>query len=212
MARITTSAPGDGIFGAILPAQPDGTVIEFYVESSDGTNIRTWPAPADNGQTANALLQVDDEANTFDHAFYRLIMPTPEFNQWRDIRRQSDAQMNATLILDDGSGPEIRYNAGIRVRGAGSRNHDPVPMRVTLPRDNEWNNMTTMNLNTKFTYLQFLGMKLFEASGMQAPDTFRAQVRINGENIARNDAFDYGSIVHVQPLSGEFLKGKVRTR
>ncbi|MDB2640882.1 hypothetical protein N9Y63_08475, partial [Akkermansiaceae bacterium] len=114
----------------------------------------------------------------------------------------------ATLILDDGSGPEIRYNAGIRVRGAGSRNHDPVPMRVTLPRDNEWNNMTTMNLNTKFTYLQFLGMKLFEASGMQAPDTFRAQVRINGENIARDDAFDYGSIVHVQPLSGEFLKEK----
>ena len=200
--------PGDSIFGAILPAQPDGTVIEFYVESSDGTNIRTWPAPADNGQNANALLQVDDEANTFDHAFYRLIMPTPEFNQWRDIRRQSDAQMNATLILDDGSGPEIRYNAGIRVRGAGSRNHDPVPMRVSLPRDNEWNNMTTMNLNTKFTYLQFLGMKLFEASGMQAPNTFRAQVRINGENIARNDEFDYGSVVHVQPLSGEFLKGK----
>jgi len=202
------SAPGDSIFGAILPPQPDGTVIEFYVESSDGTNTRTWPAPADNGQTANALLQVDDEPNTFDHAFYRLIMPTPEFNQWRDIRRQSNAQMNATLILDDGSGPEIRYNAGIRVRGAGSRNHDPVPMRVTLPRDNEWNNMTTMNLNTKFTYLQFLGMKLFEASGMQAPDTFRAQVRINGENIARDDAFDYGSIVHIQPLSGEFLKEK----
>ena len=203
--------PGDGVFGAILSPQPDGTIIEFYVESSDGTNTRNWPASADNEQTANALLQIDDEANTFDHAFYRIIMPIPEFDQWRDIRRQSNAQMNATLILDDGSGPEIRYNAGIRVRGAGSRNHDPVPMRVSLPRDNEWNNMTTMNLNTKFTYLQFLGMKLFEASGMQAPNTYRAQVRINGENIAREDEFDYGSIVHIQPLSREFIDQNFET-
>lgn len=202
--------PGDGIFGAILSPQPNGTIIEFYVESTDGTNTRTWPAPADNGQTANALLQVDDEANSFDHAFYRLIMPVSEFDQWRDIRRQSNAQMNTTVILNDGSGPDIRYNAGIRVRGAGSRNHNPVPMRVSLPRDNEWNNMTTMNLNTKFTYLQFLGMKLFEASGMQAPNTYRAQVRINGENIAREDAFDYGSLVHVQSLSDEFINEKFK--
>lgn len=203
--------PGDGIYGAMLPPQPNGTVIEFYVESTDGTHTRTWPAPADNGQTANALLQVDDEANTFDHAFYRVIMPVSELNQWRGIRRQSNAQMNTTVILDDGSGPDIRYSAGMRVRGAGSRDHTPVPMRISLARDNDWNDMTRMNLNTKFTYLQFLGMKLFEASGMQAPDTYRVQVRINGGNIARGDGFDYGSMVHVQPLSGEFIDDKFET-
>ncbi|MEN8785645.1 MAG: Ig-like domain-containing protein [Akkermansiaceae bacterium] len=202
---------GDGIYGAMLPPQPNGTVIEFYVESSDGANTRTWPAPADNGQTANALLQVDDEANTFDHAFYRVIMPVSEFNQWRGIRRESNAQMNTTVILNDGSGPDIRYSAGMRVRGAGSRNHTPVPMRISIPRDNDWNDLTKMNLNTKFTYLQFLGMKLFEASGMQAPDTYRVQVRINGTNIAREDGFDYGSMVHVQPLSSEFIDDKFKT-
>ena len=52
----------DGIYGGPSSAT-DGTVIEFYIESSDGTQTRTWPNPADNGQTANALLQVDDEAN-----------------------------------------------------------------------------------------------------------------------------------------------------
>ena len=199
---------GDGIFGAVLSPQPNGTIIEFYVESTDGINTRTWPPPTDNGQNANALLQVDDEANTFDHAFYRIIMPVSEFNQWQDIRRQSNAQMNTTVILEDGSGPDIRYNASMRVRGAGSRSHTPVPMRISFPRDNKWNGMEKMNLNTKFTYLQFLGMKLFEASGMQAPDTYRLQVRINGEDIARGDEFDYGSIVHVQPLSSEFIDDK----
>ena len=198
----------DGIYGAVLPPQSDGTVIEFYIESSDGTQTRTWPNPADNGQTANALLQVDDEANDIDYAFYRIIMPVSELNQWNGIRRQSNAMMNVSVILDDGSGPDIRYLAGMRVRGAGSRNHTPVPMRVALPRDDDWNDMTRMNLNTRFTYLQFLGMKLFQASGIEAPDTYRVQVRINGESITRGDEFDYGSIVHVQPLSGEFIDDK----
>ncbi len=205
------SEAGDGIYGAMLPPQTNGTVIEFYIESSDSTNTRTWPAPANNGQNANALLQVDDEANTFDHAFYRVIMPVSELSQWRGIRRQSNAMMNATVILDDGAGPKIRYLAGMRVRGAGSRNHTPVPMRISIPRDNEWNDMTRMNLNTKFTYLQFLGMKLFQASDMRAPDTYRVQVRINGGNIARGDGFDYGSMVHVQPLAGEFVDDKFET-
>ncbi|YCM44110.1 Ig-like domain-containing protein [Verrucomicrobiaceae bacterium 227] len=202
------SEAGDGIYGFMLPPQANGTVVEFYLESSDGTHNRTWPAPTTAGQSANALLQVDNEPNTFDHGFYRIVMSLSELNQWRGITRSSNAMMNATLILDDGSGPKIRYLAGMRVRGAGSRNHTPVPMRLTLPRDNEWNDATTMNLNTKFTYLQFLGMKLFQASDMQAPDTFRTQVRINGGNIARGDGFDYGSMVHVQPLSGEFVDDK----
>jgi len=205
------SEADDGIYGAMLPPQPNGTVIEFYLESSDGRKTRTWPPPASNGQNANALLQVDDEANTFDHAFYRVIIPVSELNQWRGIRRQSNAIMNATMILDDGSGPKIRYLAGLRVRGAGSRNHTPVPMRLSLSRDDEWNNMTRMNLNTKFTYLQFLGMKLFQTSDMRAPDTYRVQVRINGGNIARGDGFDYGSMVHVQPLAAEFIADKFKT-
>ncbi|MFT6178568.1 MAG: hypothetical protein ACJA1W_000909 [Akkermansiaceae bacterium] len=205
------SEAGDGIYGFMLPPQPSGTVIEFYLASSDGTNTRTWPAPASNGQTANALLQVDDEINDSDHGFYRIIMSVSELNQWRGINRQSNAMMNATVILNDGSGPKIRYLSGIRVRGAGSRNHTPPPMRVALPRDNEWNDSTRLNLNTKYTYLQFLGMKLFQASDIRAADTSRVQVRINGGNIARGDDFDYGSMVHVQPLSSEFINDKFAT-
>ena len=200
--------PNDGIYGFMLPPAPNGTIYEFYIESSDGSNTRTWPAPASNGQTANALLQVDDEANNIDHGFYRIILPVSEFNQWQNIDRSSNAMMNATLILDDGSGPKVRYLSGMRVRGSSSRYHTPPPMRLALPRDREWNNMTRMNINTKFTYLQFLGMKLFQASEMRAPDTYRIQARINGGDFSRLDAFDYGSMVHVQPLSEEFLDDK----
>ena len=54
---------GDGVFGAILPAMPDGTVVEFYISASDGLNSRTWPAETNIGQVANAHYQVDDEVH-----------------------------------------------------------------------------------------------------------------------------------------------------
>lgn len=56
--------PGDGVFGAVLPPQPDGTVVEFYIEARDWEGaIRTWPAPTepDHAQLANCLYQVSDE-------------------------------------------------------------------------------------------------------------------------------------------------------
>ena len=33
---------GDNLFGGILPAQANGTVVEFFIESSDGTHSRRW--------------------------------------------------------------------------------------------------------------------------------------------------------------------------
>jgi hypothetical protein len=67
---------GDGMYGAALPAQPNNTVVEFYVSAGDaGALLRRWPAaPGLDGQapaptyanhTANLLYQVD---NSFDPA------------------------------------------------------------------------------------------------------------------------------------------------
>ncbi len=37
---------GDGVFAATLPAQPNLTVVEFFVQAGDVTgHQRTWPAP-----------------------------------------------------------------------------------------------------------------------------------------------------------------------
>ncbi|PYI84917.1 MAG: hypothetical protein DME26_12335 [Verrucomicrobia bacterium] len=61
------ASAGDGIYSAVLPAQANNTVVEFYLSASDLLgNARTWPAPAiaaedgtgPTGQVANALYQV----------------------------------------------------------------------------------------------------------------------------------------------------------
>ena len=63
---MATGVAGDRVFGAVLPPQANGAVVEFYVEAVDADNLtNTWPAAAQladgsYAQAANALYQVDD--------------------------------------------------------------------------------------------------------------------------------------------------------
>lgn len=195
----------DGRYTAVLPAYPDKTVIEFYVRATDGAKQRQWPSGAEEETRANALYQVDSEKNRTAMAFYRLIMTEDDNRSFGNSNRHSNAMSNTTLIADDGSGPVIRYGCGTRVRGAGSRSNNPPPMRVNIPRDRPWNGATRMNLNSVYPWLQHIGMKIFQASGLPAPNTTAVQARRNGRDYASKRSKDYGAIVHVQPLDGIFL-------
>ncbi len=199
----------DGVFGVSLPAMEDQTIIEFYISATDGVNERTWPAPTSIGQVANLHYQVDDQENPGGEGVYRLVMTAAENRAFTRIDRDSNAQHHCTLIADDCSGPVVRYQCGVRVRGASSRRDTPPPMRVNIPRGTSWNGITQMNLNTQFTWLQFIGMKLFQASDLPASDTSRVSIRRNGNDLASGDQEDYGSLVYVQPPNFEFVDQKM---
>ena len=198
-------ALADGRYAAVIPGREDKAVVEFYLRATDGKAHRLWPVNADESHRANALYQVDSEINQTSMAFYRLIMTEEENRSFPPGYRHSNAQSNTTLIADDGSGPVIRYLCGTRVRGAGSRNFTPPPMRVNLPRDRPWNGATRINLNSVYPWLQYVGMKLFQASRLAAPDMIPVQVRRNGRDIARG-GMNYGAFVHAQPLDGAFAE------
>ncbi|MCP4848560.1 MAG: tandem-95 repeat protein [Verrucomicrobiaceae bacterium] len=203
---------GDGTFAAQIPGQEDGTVIEFYVEASDGDHSRTWPAPSDNAgrQQANALFQFDDEFYSGDQAIYRLVMTVEEDEDFRfgEFNAGSDAQKNVTLIARQGSDFDIRYQCGLRVRGAGSRGRNPRNNRLNIPRDRSWNGITKINLNTQFTYLQLLGSQLSIASGIEAASAKPVQLRHNGVNRAEDNqnARRYGTYLHVEAIDGDWAE------
>src|SRR6266581_1504179 len=67
----------DGIYAAILPAQPNATVVEFFLQARDlENNLRTYPVfvPPGNSRTANLLYQVDNQVYIGAQPIYRIIM------------------------------------------------------------------------------------------------------------------------------------------
>jgi hypothetical protein len=198
-------------FSGTIPAQVANTVVEFYVTATDGTRTRNWPAPNNIGQTTNCLYQVEAAAVASianGAPSYRQIVSVPELTTFNSMSHQSDAEMNCTFIADDGSGPVIRYGAGLRYRGASSRDRNPPPNRLNLPDDRAWNGVTKLNLNTQYTWLQFVGMKLMTSSGLAAPNTRKVSLRRNGQLLMTDGSVEsnYGLWVHVEPLGSEFLE------
>jgi len=210
----------DGVYSAEIPAQPQGTIIEFYIEARDiGVNTRTWPAPSliDGApeQVTNAFYQVDE---SFDpdmwpagsQPIFYLIMTENEKCRLLDIgdregkEYNSNAQMNATFVSADGGEIKVRHNVGIRNRGHGTRDDPPNSYRLNFPNDRSWENVTAINLNSKFTYLQMAGNALFRISGLAQCEATSVQARLNGENLAGSGAKMYGSYVYGEVVDTEF--------
>jgi VCBS repeat-containing protein len=202
------AAAGDGLFGAILPEQAAGTIVEFYVHATDAAALgRTYPAPTDSqgAQGANMLYQVDDAVYGGDQPVYHLIMTAAEQQKFANINRNSNAEMNITFVAQTGAGTSVRYSAGMRVRGASSRFFDPVGMKVGMPRDRAWNNTTEFNLNSHYTWLQTTGSAFAELSGVVAAKVKPVQVRLNGANQTNSGSPQYGSYVQQEAFGSEFL-------
>jgi len=216
----------DGLYGAVLPAAAPGTVIEFYVQAADMTGLtRTWPAPAWEtnfvavavagtlvpGQWANALYQVDDEVITNLMPAMRIVMTGTERAIFPPANQNSDAEMNVTLVSEDGDGTKIRYLGGVRVRGAGSRSRTPRNNRLNIPNDNRWNGLSAVNLNGQFVHAQVVGSAVAQKSGVPASDARLVQYRINGVNPSPINApvngsgqgAGYGTFVLVEPVNGD---------
>lgn len=181
----------DGLFAAQIPDHPDRTVVEFFVEATDEAgHVRTWPAPVhpSGQQEANALYQVfdtslPDVAQPGRPPVYLQIMTQQERDEFTNINRHSDAQMNATLIVVDSSGIDVRYNAGVRIRGSGSRNDNPPNNRINFPSDRPLRGLTSVNINTNNPRNQIAGSALFRLAGLPAAQARAAILYSNGVNL-----------------------------
>ena len=207
---------GDGTWTGVLPPQADRAVVEFYVWASDGTNTRTWPGPTDAGgaiQGANLLYQVDNSTYTGTQPVYRIIMTEAERAELADIgsdpgdgvsEEDSGAQMNATFISADSVSTQIRYNAGVRNRGHGTRHGPPNNFRVNIPSDRTWNDLGALNFNCRYTPSQVIGSAVYRMAGLAASDTLPVQLRVNGADLAAGQANMYGSYALVEETNSDF--------
>jgi hypothetical protein len=209
---------GDQVFSAQLPAMPNGTVVEFFVRSSDQAgNQRTYPAPtAPSGQQlTNLLYQVDDSFNPAalpgptDPPIYRLVMTEAERAELAHIgattaESRSGARMNGTFVSVSAAGVEARYRVGIANRGAGSADELPNSYHIDFPRDAPWNGLEAINLNTQYTHLQLAGLRLFQATGGVAENAKPVHVRVNGVDLTTPGAPAFGMYIQLEASDSVF--------
>ncbi len=214
-------AAGDGTFGAALPAQTAGSIVEFYVTATDGAESRSWPAPAlsaggnplSQAASANCFYQVDPEAWAGDQPIYRLIMSRPEGDAFvstdYDRGEGSDTDKNVTVIFGQGEDMDIRYQGGVRYRGAGSRgSYRPHNWKLNLPHDRPWQDWSNFNLNSLSSHVLVLGSRLMQGAGLATEIGTATAVRFNGENrmVTGNPSgvAVYGLYSHQTPMGSEW--------
>ncbi len=202
-------AANDGVWGAILPIQSDGVIVEYYVEATDGNLVRSWPAASNDAGTehdANAHYQVDNEIVDPDVPFYRIIMAEQEMDRFKGIPNNSNAQMQSTFVSHIDGEYKVRHNVGVRIRGSGSRGRNPKNFRVNFPSDDTWEGVHGINLNAQYPYNQLLGMTIFQKAGLPSEGGRRVMLRMNSEDETRQTHNQFGSYVHLDIPSTEWAE------
>jgi hypothetical protein len=204
----------DGEYGAVIPVQTNGAVVEFYVSATDaGNKTRTYPPAGRNlagsgfVQAANAFYQVDEEVWANHYPIYRIIGTAADVALYLSTwDRNSEAQLNVTLVSKLGTDFDVRYRCGLRVRGAGSRGNAVNNWRLNIPKDDPWNNETEANLNIWHPHLGDLGSRMMECAGLIHERSWPVQVRLNATNRAlANSQYSGGYFIHLLPSGGEYL-------
>ncbi len=216
---------GDGIYGASIAPRANGTIVEFYFTATDGASLmRTWPASAKDYtgslvQRCNLLYQVDNTVYAGASPIYRIVMLAADLTELSNINGNagtvpfpptsdqtlSHARFNSTWISRDGTGDKLRYLAGARNRGNGSRTASPPNFNVQFPNDDTWNGLVSVNLNTQDTPYQLFGSTLYRQTGLAGPESRAVEVRVNAVDLANNTGEpDYGFYVCNEVQNSDF--------
>ena len=119
------------------------------------------------------------------------IMTAAERTEFTGIDRLSNAQMNATFISVASDGVQVRHNTGVRIRGQGSRNHNPPNNRINIPTDRPWQGVTALNVNAVVIQDQIAGSILFRLAGLPAAQATAMRMFSNGVNLYGNQLYAY---------------------
>ncbi|MBL9139503.1 MAG: lamin tail domain-containing protein, partial [Verrucomicrobiales bacterium] len=210
----------DGRWGAVIPPQASGTVVEFYfVARDEGGRIRAYPnvQPSGGSRTANFVFQVDDTVYAGVQPVMRLVMAKAEFDYldhevWGGEPR-SDALVSGTFVhsdgvLDGGTSVQTVYLCGFRNRGHGTRTAVPHNFHVAFPKDHPWKGRTGLTLNTHYTHSQQIGSAIFRRLQIPMAESRPVQVRVNGQNLAKPGQEQFGSYAANELIDDRLVKGQ----
>jgi lamin tail-like protein/CotH protein len=132
---VAMTIDGAGTGTGQIPPQPAATVVQFYLQASDGPgNVAMFP-PA--GPDSRAMYKVDDGLAA-DNGLHnvRIIMNADDYNWMHtNINLMSNDRVGATVIYEEN---EIFYDVGVRLKSSQRHRHEPdnVGFNLRFPSDN----------------------------------------------------------------------------
>ena len=194
----------------LLKPGPNILAIQSLNATSDALRLLVLPeleTPNTRSQETNALYQVLDalaptgNEDPTGPPIYHQTMTPADRESFATQNQGSDAQQHATFIAMRGTEIEVRYNAGVRVRGSGSRSANPRSNRINLASDRPWNGVTELNINSPDVDNQIAGSKLFQLAGLQAAEAISVFMYSNGQNLKINKPY-----AHLEVFNSEFAE------
>jgi len=171
-------AAGDGIWGAQIDPQPDGTIVCFRVTvlARDGRQAYA-PLRYSTDPSACLLYQVQDALPLSDLPTYRIVMKASDLAELRNRDPASDELLPATFI----AGGRVYYDVGVRFRGDDTRAAEPHNFRLDFPDAERFMGRKHLDLNAHSPWNQYLAFRLFAAADVPAPGARLVRVLLNGD-------------------------------
>ncbi len=188
-------AAGDGVYGAVLPPFANGTIVCFCVAAqTEAGPVRVLPPAWETDPTVTMLFQVNDGAGILELPTYRVIMTAARRSLLQSRPIESDEVLDATFIAGD----TIRYNVGLRYRGAEERAQSPRGYRIDFGDDEELLAAKRLNLDGYLAWNEHLGMTLFRRADVPAPASRLVRFILNNVQSV--------PYVHMEAVHHEFVK------
>ena len=158
-------AAGDGVYGAVIAAQANQSIVAYWIEARDGAGvIERFPYSAEPEQAPAYF--VYDGAIATNLPIEWLFIPTlPDPN--------SDETVPATFVDDK---KHVYYHVQVRNRGAWARAWPKKCWKIYFNRGNEFNGrQRTLDLNSNFNdqllMREHLSYEVFRMAGYPASET-----------------------------------------
>ena len=136
-AGVPMMVNAEGRYEGVIPGSASGTLVQFYVEASDGSNTSFYPAEAASGGTFYKVQDGRADTSGLRHNL-RILMSEENYDYMLETtNRLSDDRLPATVIEDETT---VYYNVAVRLKGSpvgrsGNSNHEYV---IRFPVDQKF--------------------------------------------------------------------------
>ncbi len=187
-----------GTYRAQLPGHPNGTLMAYYIEGTDGHAVPASATYPDDPTDYEALIRFGLAQQPGVLKTYHLLFTQATINEWEGRPRLSNERLRGTLVYGD----RVIHGIGARFRGSPFRRAwGASGYSFQTPRDDRLLGAREFSLNAipsddNTGQREFLGYWIARQLGLPTPHTTFIHVRVNGAQPSLPGMSDVFTDVH----------------